>query len=73
MLLAGYIEGKNEWHSFDVQVETAEDLDAVASRVKQIVSAKNMQTSSDAIDATTAIPTRAPQMRRPKAVRTAWC
>lgn len=34
MLLAGYIDGKNEWHSFDVQVETAEEARAAVQRYK---------------------------------------
>ena len=34
LLLAGYIDGKNEWHSFDVQVETAEEARAAVQRYK---------------------------------------
>jgi hypothetical protein len=34
MLLAGYIEGKNEYHSFDVQVETPEEVRAAVQRYK---------------------------------------
>jgi imidazolonepropionase-like amidohydrolase len=34
MFLAGYINGKNEWHSFDVQVETAEEARAAVQRYK---------------------------------------
>ncbi len=34
MLLAGYIDGKNEGHSFDVQVETAEEVRAAVQRYK---------------------------------------
>ena len=34
MLLAGYIDGKNEGHSFDVQVETPEEARAAVQRYK---------------------------------------
>ncbi len=34
MLLAGYIDGKNEFHSFDVQVETPEEARAAVQRYK---------------------------------------
>ncbi|HJP92380.1 MAG TPA: amidohydrolase family protein [Pyrinomonadaceae bacterium] len=34
MLLAGYIDGKNEYHSFDVQVETPEEARAAVQRYK---------------------------------------
>src|SRR5213080_4033057 len=34
MLLAGYIDGKNEFHSFDVQVETAEEARAAVQHYK---------------------------------------
>src|SRR5205085_5491279 len=34
MLLAGYIDGKNESHSFDVQVETPEEARAAVQRYK---------------------------------------
>ena len=34
MLLAGYINGKNEYHSFDVQVETPEEARAAVQRYK---------------------------------------
>lgn len=34
MLLAGYIDGKNEWHSFDVQVETPEQARAAVQFYK---------------------------------------
>src|SRR5689334_6751143 len=34
MLLAGYIDGKNDYHSFDVQVETAEEARAAVQRYK---------------------------------------
>lgn len=34
MLLAGYIDGKNEEHSFDVQVETPEEARAAVQRYK---------------------------------------
>lgn len=34
MLLAGYIDGKNEYHSFDVQVETPEEARAAVQHYK---------------------------------------
>jgi len=34
MFLAGYIDGKNEYHSFDVQVETPEEARAAVQRYK---------------------------------------
>ncbi len=34
MLLAGYIDGKNDYHSFDVQVETPEEARAAVQRYK---------------------------------------
>ncbi len=34
MLLAGYIDGKNEYHSFDVQVDTPEEARAAVRRYK---------------------------------------
>jgi imidazolonepropionase-like amidohydrolase len=34
MFLAGYIDGKNEYHSFDVQVETAEEARAAVQHYK---------------------------------------
>lgn len=34
MLLAGYIDGKNEYHSFEVQVETPEEARAAVQRYK---------------------------------------
>ena len=34
MLLAGYIDGKNEFHSFDVQVDTPEEARAAVQRYK---------------------------------------
>ena len=34
MLLAGYVDGKNEYHSFDVQVETPEEARAAVQQYK---------------------------------------
>ena len=34
MILAGYIDGKNEYHSFDVQVETPDEARAAVQRYK---------------------------------------
>lgn len=36
MLLAGYIDGKNKYHSFDVQVETPEEARAAVQRYKNL-------------------------------------
>ncbi len=36
MLLAGYINGKNKYHSFDVQVETPEEARAAVQRYKSL-------------------------------------
>ena len=36
ILLAGYIDGKNEFHSFDVQVETPEEARAAVQRYKSL-------------------------------------
>lgn len=36
MLLAGYIDGKNKYHSFDVQVETPEEARAAVQRYKSL-------------------------------------
>ncbi len=34
LVLAGYIDGKNEWNTFDVQVETPEEVRAAVQRYK---------------------------------------